>query len=528
MCRKSVFGKVCTTMALCFFLVIDVSLHGQERIDSLSALLPGNTDSERAQIFYELAYEYVDLKPSVSVMYGTRSFEYAKQIRDSLGMVKAGRIKALAFRRLEELDSAIALALRVLPIARRNHYNRETNQILRGLALAYTYEAKYDSGLYYNFELLRATEQDKENVERSFAFTNIGVVYYKLTNFEKALQYYTRALETADVKLPVNQYHITNTLLNISLCYSHLKNFSSAKNSFKKALDSLQSPEPGVMDIQALQVVGLFYLKKGNLDSAEFYYSKGYSLTKDLGKKRFQLIFLSDLVDIYLTRNQISLAVQYLSEAESAIEGTPFKTELLDLYARFRSYNKRTRNNKQLTFYQEKYIKLKSSISDESLTTNLMKIESEYIERSNNGKIAEQEQLLVLQDQVINRKNAFNILVIIMTALLSLLLYFLYRSNAEKKLANRLLEQRVKERTDALEHSHRSLQQAFASKNASIAKTFGIVKQHVATLRGLCSVALTDDGRLQGENRFQQLAVVTSDVVLTLNKISDIKTGYDL
>src|SRR5687767_5699503 len=111
-------------LILMLFLVTS-AVAQQRKIDSLKSLLPGDTDLDRADIFYELAYEYVDFIDTLGVQYGERSFQLAKKIGDSLRMVKAGRIKATAFRRLGEMDSALTLGLRILPMASQKHYNQE-------------------------------------------------------------------------------------------------------------------------------------------------------------------------------------------------------------------------------------------------------------------------------------------------------------------------------------------------------------------------------------------------------------------
>src|SRR5690349_9229833 len=98
-------------------VLLPVAAHGQEKIDSLRSLLPGKSDEERADIFYELAYEHGESNYTLAAEYSEQSFQFAKRVGDSLRIVKAGRIKAAIFRRLGKLDSAIILGLRMLPIA---------------------------------------------------------------------------------------------------------------------------------------------------------------------------------------------------------------------------------------------------------------------------------------------------------------------------------------------------------------------------------------------------------------------------
>jgi tetratricopeptide (TPR) repeat protein len=385
--------RVCllTLLAAAF----DIAIAQQGKIDSLKSLLPGKTDLERADIFYELAYEYTDTNYALASEYSGQSLQFAKKTGDSLRIVKAGRIKASIFRRLEEMDSAIVLGLEILPTALRNHYRIEVKKILRGVALAYTYKANYDLGLRYNFELLKATEQDNDSLEMAYVLNNIGLIYYKLNNRQTALKYYHRVL---DVKSPLDSHPLTTPLLNLSLCYSELGDFSKASEFLKKGLDSCNPECDGPYMLEVHQACGSFHFCQGSLDSAVVYYLKSYSLARKLGNKRYQLSNALVITDIYFQQDQSSLATRYLAEVELTMQQAPFGYELIKLYPRLSLFYKRTGNVKKRIFYQEKCAQLMDSIYSRQLTNNLMKIESDYLERKNKAKIAEQDELLTLKD----------------------------------------------------------------------------------------------------------------------------------
>jgi tetratricopeptide (TPR) repeat protein len=509
--------RVCLLILLA--AAFDIAIAQQGKIDSLESLLPGKTDLERADIFYELAYEYTDTNYALASEYSGQSLQFSKKTGDSLRIVKAGRIKASVFRRLEEMDSAIVLGLEILPIASRNQYRIEVKKILRGVALAYTYKANYDLGLRYNFELLKATEQDNDSVEMCVALNNIGLIYFKLSNKKKALEYYQRSV---DVKLPLDKYpYITNTLFNMSLCYIDLKNFYSADEFIKKAFDSCEPDCLPFYRLEGLHARGAFYFLKGNLDSAEIYYLKAYSLAKKLDSRRFQLILVLNLTKLYFQREQISVAMKYLSEAESIMQNSPFGYELINLYSRFFSLYKKAGNKRKMVFYQEKYIQLNDSLYNEALTNNLMKIESAYLERANTSRIIEQEQLLALKDQVIKRQHAVNVLTGLITVLLTILLAILIRHYRYRQSANHVLDQKVKERTAALESNHFALKQLLGAKDAVMARAFIDIKSSTSFVEEMCSLGLALDEGHNGENRkyLQEICIEIGRISLVVNNI---------
>ena len=68
----------------------------------------------------------------------------------------------------------------------------EYKKILNGLAVAYTFKAEYDKALEYNFQSLVVREAEGDKAEISITLNNIGLVYFKLHNYEGALKYYNQ------------------------------------------------------------------------------------------------------------------------------------------------------------------------------------------------------------------------------------------------------------------------------------------------------------------------------------------------
>lgn len=497
-------------IALTLTLSITASAQRQ-KADSLKALLPGKTDLERADIFYELAYAYGELDYRLAANYCDRSFHFAKLSGDSLRIVKAARIKASIFRRLEKMDSSICLGLEMLPIASRNHYHSEVKKILRGLSVANIFKANYDLGLQYNFELLRMTEQDHDSSEQQFALNNIGLIYYKLSDHKKALHYFLRALD-ANTSEGREQ---TKLLLNLSLCYSHLQDFLQAREYLRKSFDYSQS---NGLIIEGLDARGTFYYFKGDLDSAETDYLHSYLLAKRANSERYQLMLAFELASTYIKRNQDQQARRYLYEAKSLTQKTAFKYEKLALYSQLAMLPERRGDQRKRVFHQEQYIYYYDSLYNRTMMNNVTKIESEFLERRNKNRITAQDQLLELHDQVIMRKRLLNILAAVIAALLMMLLYILYRSNNQKRFVNQLLDQKVKERTEMLEASCLMTKQMVDTHDAGVAKVLRDVKQQMATLSGLCDVGLKDGNGSLTEKHLRQIALVQKNVFEALDK----------
>jgi C4-dicarboxylate-specific signal transduction histidine kinase len=195
--------------------------------------------------------------------------------------------------------------------------------------------------------------------------------------------------------------------------------------------------------------------------------------------------------------------------------------ERIALYFRFSTLYKRKDDYDKQAFYQEKYIQLKDSIFSDQLTNNLMRIESEYQEWKNKTQLTSQGQLLDLKNEVISRQNLLNILAGVIAALLVVLVFALWKSNQQRKLANRKLDLKVQERTLELESSHRALRQEVEQRDVAVVKTITEINSAVATMRGLCSVGLKDGDDAETRKCLQEISTVTKRVSSALDRISE-------
>lgn len=515
--RKTFFVSI----AMYIFPVL--SFAQQQKIDSLKALLPYKEDSVRADILYALAYEHVDFDYRLGVLYASESLTLSKQLRDSLRLVKAGRIKAVAFRRLGEMDSAMQLCSEFLPIARRNHFEAEERQLLRGLAIAYTYKADYPRALHYNFELLKIAEQNNDTMETSAALNNIGLIYFKFYDYETALKYFNRAYRA--MAASDDRISIGVVMVNMVLCYSILEDFQSAQDFLNRSLDFCAREKCSTSTmLEILSASGTFYLHQGKLDSAAFYYHKSFELAKKLGVKRSVLVTSNDLSRVWISRHQLSLAERYLDEARSLGEGSPFRKELSLVYYHLALLHKETGAIRKRVSYQARYIVLADSMYNRAQANALSKMESDYTERIRKASMADQERVLALKDQVIRWKKQQTVLWCLVVLLAIALLVILHRSYRARRSTSQFLEDNVRQRTTELERSYSVLQQVLDERNAAIARTSQYTKRSIATIYGLCSTALREkrDNRNDASLHLQKISDATPQLLMLLDSIQKV------
>lgn len=497
---------------LTILLILGFSHVRAQRIDSLQALLNLNTGIDRYIILYELAYEYVDVDKYLAVDYGRMALEAAKEHGDSLIIVKAGRIMAQAFDGLGKVDSTILLSNQILPMAIKNNYENELIRVLNLLGLSYTYEAEYDQALKYHFQSLQIRERQGDVGSIGISLANIGLVYYKMKDYHKALFFYKKSL-TLKNKVKSD---IGITLVNISLCYSYINDFKNAKEYIERAFNSCHNICPRETLVSAHYSLGVTSMGLKDFKRAESEFLRSYHLSKELEDKRLLLDNIVFLSKIYIRNNQLKLAERYLREGQELIkDGVPYNLELIKVYNELFTLYSKSKNYEKVAAYQGLYIQLKDSIYSEELTRNLMKIEADYSERENNARIASQNKIMALNNEVIFRQQVLNVFAVIVVLLLAALTFILLKRNRYKKKMNLLLEQKVKERTVEMERSQNMLHESLAERTMYFEKMSNEIKSSLSSINGLCSLGLRDINNSEAELYFNKI-FDTSDRLLNV------------
>ncbi|HTJ48940.1 MAG TPA: tetratricopeptide repeat protein [Cyclobacteriaceae bacterium] len=452
---------------------------------------------DKVDVLIRLAIELVNSNSRSSIDFANKAYELAYQIGDSVRIVHSGRINGEILRRNEKINEAITILTQILPIAKRNSFKNETKYILNSLALSYTVQANYDKGLSYNFQSLVLREEDGNKAEISISLNNIGFLYFKLRNYEMASEYYMKALK---LKKEINDtYELDRLLINIGLSYNQLGNYIKARDYILQGFKTCEGNCFPAIRIEGQFGLGVSYFKETDYEKSLLHFNQSYDIAKKEGNIRFQLENLVYLAKIALHYSDNEKASNFLKEAESIAFETEYNLLLIEIYKLYSDLYNTTRDFENAAQYQSKYIHLKDSIYNESLIKNIAKIQTDYEERENIAIIATKEE-------VIQRQRSLNIAIGVIAVLACLLIFVLYQSNKVKKRVNQALsdaknfielknielDKKVAEKTADLVVANDSLSKVNEELDNFIYKTSHDIRGPLASLKGICNVALMD------------------------------------
>ncbi|MBT1711603.1 tetratricopeptide repeat protein [Fulvivirgaceae bacterium PWU5] len=500
--------------AIVLLLIVAGNVNGQEqrsaRIDSLKSLLPGKSDSEKFDILYDLARALIlDSRQREALSYATEAARIGWDQGDSLRIVKGTMLEASALRRLERLDEALKKSEQGLGIARRNGYAAENKILLNSIALIYTLRADYGKALEYNFETLIARERDGVKSEISIALNNIGLVYFKMKHYGKAIEFYTKAL---DIKREANDtYDLDRLLINLGLCYNQIggagvEDFHQSQKYISEALKICADNCSLSILIEAHFGLGVSNFLLGELKEARRHFERSLEISRQDNDKRFQIENMVYLAQVAREENDVKGSELHLRRAEALSSELGYDQLLLDTYRQFAVLYTRRNDFENASLYQNKYIQLKDSVISEELVRNVANIQTDYEERENISIIAAKEQ-------VIKQQSDLNFAIAIIAMLAGMLVLVLQRSNrtikrvnaqlseaketiqAQNELLeskNKYLDKEVEAKTIDLERANQSLKQVNDELDNFIYKTSHDIRGPLASLKGMCNVALLD------------------------------------
>jgi len=334
-------------------LLLGVQAHSQ-KIDSLKNVLLHQSGEERFSILYDIVFEYLGKEDFPEALkYIEEAQQVAGRYDDSLHIVKAGRVKGMILHKLDRTADAIDEFQKVIFISKRNGFQNDHEAILNGLAVAYTFQAKYDKALQYHFECLTMREIRGNHGDICITLNNIGMVYYKLKNSEKALEYYKRTLDESnqiDVKQGFD--YKDRLLINIGLCNNALEDFESAVK-FIQAGMKLCAPECSDQTIMQGEFgLGVSLLSLDKPKEAESHFLNSYHFAKNQNDKRFQLENLIYLAKIKITASLYEPARKLLEKAEIVGAETHYNELLINVYMQFSKLYIETKDYKNGAAYK--------------------------------------------------------------------------------------------------------------------------------------------------------------------------------
>lgn len=464
-------GKISTQFNYFPFLLILLPYCLLAQIDSLKQVLPTLAeDTNKVNTLNELSYAYHNNDIQQTFIYGNEALNLANQLNYSKGKAAAYHNLCIANSISGKLEIALQFNDQVIALADSLKAFSLLIDAYKAKGILQDKAGNPEVAIQYHqkaFDLAVKENYPSGIIDACF---NLGGAYAELDNFQKARAYYEQAVTTgASIN---DQASISWGYRSIANNYHAEKNYAEATIYYEKALTIARTVGRKRSLAFALSDYAQNLLKQGKREMAEQYFLESIQIIQTTGDNRGAVIALRDLGRFYLDTDHPNKAIQAFEQALATNKwpNTPLETGILNLLSK--GYAQKEAFQKAYEI-QQLFNAKSDSIDYQSKLKLTAELEEKYQSKKKEAENAllragQQQQIAIIEEQ-----KAFNFYLVTIASLLALLGVTAFQAYRNKQRNNLLLEEKVTERTEALQISNKQLMQS----NEELAR-FAYVASH--------------------------------------------------
>ncbi|RAW01657.1 tetratricopeptide repeat protein [Pseudochryseolinea flava] len=437
--------------ALVYVLVLmaNLSFAQTKVIDSLRNELHNTPEKDRWPLYVDLGYELLTIAPVEAKKFALKSYELSLANHDSVSLIGSRTLIAVLLRD-EDSDSSLVMGLRTLAMAEKCQLNRVVYQSMNRIALNYLFRGKYDLALHFLLKAIDLPYAKGNRRANKILWNNLGLLYYKIRYYEKAISAYGESLNYADSIAEPGL--VAETLFNMSLCESSLGNFQKSKACIARALKVCPNECNDGEGVQYYSSLATFQFWQGNYDSVIYFTNCAYNLAFKYRDRRMQASSLEMKAKAYLKMDSVHLAETTILKAKSIVLGSELHAEIRDVHAVLAKIAERKGDYKTMAMALKKYTEELDSTEASASRINIMKLEVDLKEREHREQLVVQEMYAKTKEDVISAQRLLIIASGVICCLFAVILVILFKRHMQKTNQNKLLDKNLQLRTHELQH----------------------------------------------------------------------------
>lgn len=353
--------------AFVLLLLVSTGSVSAQSIDSLKQRWRNSCSPEqKIELSLTIATYFIKSNHDSSLYYATVAENLCERIADVNVTAQVRIRKASILLYQGQYEAAQALVIKNLEEPALDSTNLGQTHLTLGNAL--NYQQNFSDGIAQYLRALAIFEATQDTIDAGKILANIGNVYVRHENFEKAIHYSQRALEYAG----------TDTLLRLHV----LLNLSDAyvgEEAIDKAIVAAHRAEVLAGQVEAPLYLGMvyaslceLYLRQGNLDTAIQYGQQGLAFKEQFHENADLL--LNNLGSAWLQRGDYQRAIAYFSKISSTLEDDEKARVLHNFMKAYRGQG----DTKQALSYALRYADLKDSIHAKFQQEQVVELTEKY------------------------------------------------------------------------------------------------------------------------------------------------------
>lgn len=333
-----------------------------KRAYELVAILPA-ADSTKSKKLFDLASRFYKIDSLYYFKKCTyKAYDEAFEKRDTATIVKSALYLGIYYGSTEHLDSSYYYYTRAEKLALPVNDSVSLAAIFINKAFLQVRKSDFFGAELSASKALNFVENRPDKRKKYDAFNIIGVCASEMQNYNRAIDYYNRALEvTKEPELVDHQHLSANTLNNIGVVFQDKNDHKTAINYFKAALleKDLLADSPSLYAI-LLDNLGYSQFKIGQRDGVEAMLLRALKLREKLELHSGIVVNQIHLSEYYQTIGDYPKAMQYAKSALSISQRSNVAADLLGSLKQIASVDRENEAK-----YSKMYIRINDSVQQE-------------------------------------------------------------------------------------------------------------------------------------------------------------------
>lgn len=504
---------------LIFGTLISFSLSGQKSSD----------ETIQTAIDTSLILEEIDLALSFhrsdfqkTEYHAQKALDMSKILNFDKGITEAYRVIGKGYEEKGEQEKALEYYEKAVEQAKSANVLSSLSVIYSNIGNIYRKQGKREMGIDYYQKGLSLATSIKDSMVIAGSLLNISIIYTEEQNSDKAIQYLQEASNIAIlIKDSLLIPKINNSL---GIEYAEKGNYDKSRFHFQHSIDIAKARDNMPAVASSLVNVSHTYALEGKFLLAEKSAIEALKISKETGNTKSLIYGLSNLAEIAQGGGDYLKADQYYKESMVLAEEFGIiiyqrstHQQMADNYALMGNY-------KDAFESQRKYITLNDSLFNDTRTKQVLELTTKY----ETEKKEAENQLLKEKEARTNaeleRQTIIAWVIGLISLLISLLAFVLYRSNQQKKLNNEQLEKEVQllnenlKNKKIIEAQSLKLQQAEEQKNKLFANIAHELQTPLTLISSPIDNLLSKGGRAEDDQKDLESIANYSNQLLNLTK----------
>ena len=393
-------------------------------VDSLTSAIRNLADTTQIKILTKKSQQLLYSNPQESKEIATKLFEIATKSEDNMQKVESLILIAFCDKNLRNFEKSIITLKKALKIDIKVNPSTRKGYILNLIGVNYSLNHQIDSALHYYLEseifleeaLKTNADNKKAKILKCILYTNIGLFYHtKVIDLEQSNAYFREVLELAsEIKDTVR---INAAYANLGMVFKAEKQYEKALEYYQKALKMAKLTNNMNYAAKISNNIGGLFLDQNDLKNAVIHFNNSIK-TFELLKDTFSIARTYRVLgESYMKFNNFKESIKNYKIAFSFYRNKDFIKEKQKIYLNLSEVFEKTGVLDSSLHYFKKQAELEKQIEEKVNTENFNKLLVSYETEK------KEREIEVLKFEKKNQNSVQNFLILSM-AFLMVVLFF--------------------------------------------------------------------------------------------------------